>query len=464
MYNTCMRVNTISYISIVLSVFAFLGFFLPPAYASLDFSIVSVEGGNSIRFSRGDLNSGVTKEIRIRVTSSDNVQYQVFQQLVSPFVNQRGVTIDRPVLLASILSGSSGSGTTYLSNYEPVNRGEQLLYTSSANGVSESFTIVYNVDSQYLSDSGSFTGLLQYVVRPVSGGQRQTRQTNVFIESNAELVVNAEGSAAQNLVRIDTKENALPAYATLSFSGNSGKDLAVYMEVLTYPINNLNFELESGILKVSSEGAVNGVLSFQNAVDLPRNRVLVYKSTQQSDSFSFRFFLPPDNLAKLVAGSYRGVIRFSFETDREVKSFNMDLDIKVSPLFEITLDFPRGPISFNSMVLGIDPQIKEVDVQVRSNLHRPYVIKQRVGDLLVNEKGQSIPKEYFVFRQELVDQSAGKLANTDFVPVVPGETSVFYSDASGSPVNFKVFYRLTPFAGMNAGDYKTAIVYDLGEM
>lgn len=459
-----MPIKKIQHLFIVLSIFVFINLFQPSAHASLDFSIISVEGTNSIRFSRGDLSSGVTKEVRVRITTSDNVQYQVFQQLVSPFVNQRGVTIDRPILLASILSGSNGSGTAYLSSYEPVNRGEQLLYTSSASGMSESFTIVYNVDSQYLSDSGSFTGLLQYTVRPVSGGQRQTRQTNVFIESNAELMVNAEGSAAKNLVRIDTKENALPGHVTLSFSGNSGKNLAVYMEVLTYPINNLNFELESGILKVASEGAVNGVLSFQNVVDLPRNRVLVYKSTQQSDSFSFRFLLSPDNLARLVAGSYRGMVRFSFETDHDIKSFNIDLDIKVSPLFEIALDFPQGPISFNSIVLGIDSQIKEVDVQVRSNLHRPYAVKQRVSDLLVNEKGQPIPKEYFVFRQEFIDQSAGKLANIDFVPVVPGETSVFYSDVKGSPVKFKVFYRLTPYAGMNAGDYKTAIVYDLVEM
>ncbi|MCB9771727.1 MAG: hypothetical protein H6754_04195 [Candidatus Omnitrophica bacterium] len=449
--------STLTFIAIVLGASV-------SAQASMDFSVVPVDGGSTIRFGRGDLNSGVTKNVRIRITSNDNTQYQVFQQLISPFTNERGVTIDRPVLTASILAGSSGSGTVYLSSYEGLSRGEQLLYTSSAAGMSESFTIVYNVDTRYLTDSGSFNGLIQYTLRPVSGGQRQTVQTNVFIESNAELTVDAQGSAGINKVRIDSRENSAPAYINFKFSGNAGGTLKVYQEVLTYPINDLNSELDSGILSMSFTGGQQGELSSQNTVDLPRNRALIYKSTQQSDSFSISFSLPRDKLANLMAGSYRGVIRFVFETDRVVKSFDIDLDIKISPLFEIALSFPQGSINFNGIVPGSDPQIKEVDVEVRTNLHRPYIVKQMVGDLLVNEKGKSIPKKYFVFRQEIDGTNTGKIANTEFQPVEPGETEIFYSDRNGSPAKFKVYYRLSPYAQMQAGDYKTSMIYDLGQL
>lgn len=435
------------------------------AESALDLSVVPVDGGTTLRFSRGELNNGVTKEVRVRITADENVQYQVFQQLISPFVNEQGVTINRPVFVASILSGSNGSGTAYLSSFEPVNRGEQLLYTSAPSGMSESFTLVYKVDTQYLSDSGSFTGLLQYVLRPVSGGERQTVETNVFIESNAELTVEAQGSTSQNLARLDTRQDAVPAYVNLSFSGNAGGQLRVYQEIAVYPINDLNSELESGILKMFSEGGQQGELSYPGVVEVPRNRALVYRSSQQSDSFSVNYSLAPDSLAKQMAGSYRGVLRFSFETARGVnKHFDIDLDIRISPVFELKMDFPQGPIDFKSVLPGTDPQIKEVDVEVKSNLGRPYVVTQKVGDLLVNEKGQSIPKQYFVLKQEVAKESSGRPANTDFAPVEQGDSVIFYSDKNGSPAKFKVYYRLSPFAGMTAGDYRTSMVYSLGEL
>ena len=82
---------------IVCALFLFgLGIVSSPAQAAPEFSVVPVDGGNTIRFSRGDLKIGVTKEVRVRITGNDNVRYQVFQQLAAPFTNERGVTITRP--------------------------------------------------------------------------------------------------------------------------------------------------------------------------------------------------------------------------------------------------------------------------------------------------------------------------------------------------------------------------------
>ena len=435
-----------------------------PAQAAMDLSVVPIDGGTTIRFSRGDLNTGVTKEVRVRITSSDNVQYQVFQQLISPLTNERGAMINRPALTASILSGSNGSGTAYVQSFEPINMGQQLLFTSSPNGMSESFTLVYKVDPLYMTDSGSFTGLLQYVLQPVSGGARQSVQTNVFIESNAELTVNAEGSTAKNLVRVDTKFGAPPAVVNVSFNGNSGGAMNVYQEVLTFPVNDLNSDLASGILTMSAQGAQSGDLSFQSVVEIPRNRALIYRSTQSSDSFSIRYALSPDKLAGQRAGHYRGAVRFSFETDRMHKDFDIDLDINIAPLFEIVMDFPRGPVSFTSVLPGSQPQEKEVDVKVNSNLGKPYTVIQKIGQLMANEKGAEIPGKYYTVRQELNEGVKGRAASSDFVPVETGDQVIFYSDSKGSPAEFKVFYRLSPFPGMQPGDYKTAIVYTLGEL
>lgn len=439
-------------------------FHLPQANAALDLTIIPLDGGTDIRFNRGDVATDVVRQLRIRVSSSANVQYQVFQQLVSPLTSETGQVINRPALLATINSSSTGAGTAYLSSFEPVSRSQQLIYTSTPDGRSESFTIAYKVDAQNLVDPGSFTGLVQYVVRQVSGPERQTSQLNVFIESTAELSFAAETSTGGRLIRIDSRPLGPEPYVTLSFNGNSGRNLRVYQEVLSYPVNDLYSELNSGILKMVATGAQQGDLSFQDATDLPRGRVLVYKSTQQSDSFSILYRLSPESLAELSAGHYRGVIRFSFETDHSREDFDFDLDLKISPVFEIVTDFPNGPVAFSGLLPGTDPQIKEVRVKVNTNLGKPYTVIQKMGQMLANEKGQQIDKKYFMIRQEMLNESPGRPAATDFVTCETGDTIIFYSDAKGSAAEFTVFYQLSPYPQMHAGDYRTAIVYSLGEL
>ena len=63
-------------ILLTVSALVLLGFGIvsPLAQASPELSATPVDGGNTIRFSRGDLNIGVTKEVRIRVINNDNVR------------------------------------------------------------------------------------------------------------------------------------------------------------------------------------------------------------------------------------------------------------------------------------------------------------------------------------------------------------------------------------------------------
>ena len=65
---------------------------------------------------------------------------------------------------------------------------------------------------------------------------------------------------------------------------------------------------------------------------------------------------------------------------------------------------------------------------------------------------------------ELVETDRGKMVMTEFAPVEQGEAPIFFSDQKGSSAKFKMFYRLRPYATMEAGDYSSAIIYSLGEM
>ena len=58
--------------------------------ATLSLSVTPRDSGSSLRFGRVDLLSSTDKEVRVRVTSSADTQYQIYQRVLEPFVNERG--------------------------------------------------------------------------------------------------------------------------------------------------------------------------------------------------------------------------------------------------------------------------------------------------------------------------------------------------------------------------------------
>jgi len=64
----------------------------------------------------------------------------------------------------------------------------------------------------------------------------------------------------------------------------------------------------------------------------------------------------------------------------------------------------------------------------------------------------------------LPEGMSGKIAQPEFGSVAVGTTPIFFSDRKGSPAIFRMYYRLTPYNGMPAGDFTTAVVYSLSEL
>ncbi len=54
------------------------------AYADLSISVLPVQGGPSLRFNQSDVLTKLGQEIRVRVTSTEAVQYQVYHRWVQP--------------------------------------------------------------------------------------------------------------------------------------------------------------------------------------------------------------------------------------------------------------------------------------------------------------------------------------------------------------------------------------------
>ena len=90
----------------VFIVFAAVNF----AQASVHLSVNPVTGGTSLRFGRvgGDLD--VNKEVRLRVSSDEGKQYQVYQRLVEPLVNDQGASLGVDAVSTYTLNNSNASG------------------------------------------------------------------------------------------------------------------------------------------------------------------------------------------------------------------------------------------------------------------------------------------------------------------------------------------------------------------
>lgn len=424
--------------------------------ASLNLSITPISGTSSISFGRISAHQEINKEVRIRITSTDGEQYQVFQRLAEPLTNSQGQTLASEAIKVYSLIGSNSSGTLYAQSPEQLSLSEQLIYSSSPAGNTDSFTVVYNASADRVTPSGSFMGRLVYTVRSTAGNSRDEVFLNIDLDSAGELEVSVEGSAFHDKVRLRyPSQQDDKNYVRISFKENRQGSVKIYQDMDALPQNEAAQELERESVQCSpSEGA---------AFSLEPKRILLLSSEAPEKELFVNFAFNDQVIEKQHAGIYKGRLRYTFEGQNITKDFWIDLEIEVEPTFNLELRFPPEGMNFQNILPETPPQLREIIVSVNTNLGKPYIVMQNVNSPLTNEKGVEIADKYFTQSFELIrGQGLNSLSN-EFVPVKPGETPVFLSNGNGDPAEFKVWYRLQPFSEMNAGNYATSIIYSLGE-
>ncbi len=440
----------------------FLGF--GTAQAALNLNANPADGGNTLRLGRVDDELEVTKAVKLRISSSDGKQYQVFQRLEETLRNERQNTLDHHALKAYAVSGSNSAGTLYAQQNEPLSLTDQLLFTSSPDGQSDTLTIVYAVDPQRLNVSGNFMGRIAYTVRALGGSGQDQVFLNVYLEASGQLKVEITPATSRTGIRLEhTPRSDKDDDVRVSFSGNGSADIRIYQEVRQFPADDLGQEIDGEVFEFSTASA-RGEIYHIAPEKAGRKKVLIYKSNENEDDFHVHFGLNHESLAALKAGVYRGKIILTVESSQGTNDFPLDVEIKVDPIFEVSVTLPPGGIKFPRILPSDPPQEHEVTVTVKTNLGKPYMVIHSMATPLINAKGDEIKAGHFMMKMELIGNSSGKISAGDFVPVQTGETPVFMSDAKGSPAEFKVLYRLRSYPDIAAGDYAAPIVFSLGEM
>ncbi|MDP2654295.1 MAG: hypothetical protein Q8Q08_09715 [Candidatus Omnitrophota bacterium] len=403
--------------------------------------------------------------MRIRVNSDEGAQYQVFQRLADSLVNERGVFPDPGAVLTYTLIGSSAQGTLYDQEMVSLGFSEQLLYTSNGTGDGDAFTVIYSVDPVKIKSAGNYVGRIIYTLRPVGGSSQEEGVLNLYISATGEFRVEHTVSSGAGALRLASEGPGMPGeYIRISYEGNMNRHLRVYQEIGELPVNDLNREISPSAMQFWVEGSSTGQSHVQEPAAFKRGKTLIYTSDADRDEIKIAFRLDSDAVAKEISGNYRGKINLSVETEDRVELMPVDLDVVVPPVFKMDVEFPEGGIRFESLLPHEGPQTSQAKITVKSNLGRPYMVSQIVGDKLTNKEGKKIEEKNFRFMLQPVEGSPGTVQHPEFFSVPIGEVPIFYSDRQGGSAEFFVIYQLIPSASMEGGDYATLIKYSLGEM
>lgn len=449
---------------LILITLAVLSLNITPGQAALRLSVNPVEGGSSLNFGRIDGNLDVNKTVRLRVTSDEGKQYQVYQRLQDPLVNQENSFLGEGVLNTFTVQGSNASGTLYAQSNELLGQADQLIFTSSADGQGDTLTVAYTVNTGRLRSSGNFVGRIAYTVRSLGDGGHDQAVLTIYLEASGGFKVTVEGARSPDRVFIrSSKGSFVEDGLKIKFEGNLGQEIRIFHELEHALLNEQGeeFPVETLQLFATSSGQGNIDSASQN---FGRKRQLLYRTQETAGELALQFSLDPQAAKFPKAGTYHGRIRVTVESSSGVQEFPLEFEIVIEPVFDIEVKLPAQGVRFNRVLPFDPPQTNEVLVKVTSNLGKPYVVMQNVATPLVDADGDQIKEEFFTLKAQNAGQSVGRVANSDFVPVGIGERAIYYSDPKGTPSEFKIIYRLQSYPDIQAGEYGAPIVFSLGEM
>ena len=443
-------------------IFGIIFFSLPNA-ARADFNISATpyEGGRDLRFGRVDT-PFVNKEVRLRITSDTGKQYQVFQRLLEPVVNERSERLNSDALTSYTLAASNSFGNLYQPQALALSYVDQLLYTSSTRGDNDSFQIIYTAHADKFNLSGICLGKIIFTLVPIGGGTFQTYIMDVSLEASGEFKAEIKASSGINALRLDLERNKKD-YATLSFTGNSKGSLNIYQELIEPVQNELKEEISKGTVQFFTAASTASRLFYTSPVALERKRLLICSSEEANDTITLNFLLDEDKIFKQKAGNYQGRLQYTIEGFGISQSFVLDLEIRITPVFKIDVELPQGGLRFANLRPDAQPVLREIKISVKNNLGRPYIISQDMPSGLVSSESVQMPAELFTMQEEILGEKSGTLKFAEFHSVAKGKVPIFSSDDKGSPVQIKIIYRIQPTLNVVVGDYSAMINYSLEE-
>lgn len=437
------------------------------AFAAFNISVVPYEGGNDLRF--GVVNNFgpyVSKQMIVNITSDLGKQYQLVQTLLEPFTNDQGVSLAQNNFTVYGIRGSNKFGTLGVEQELPVSLSRKIIYTSSQQGASDSFNLIYVLKHPFNAPSGNYHSRIAFTLEPIGFTlEPVTVVINIFaqisVESGFEIkTITGSSSIALSSSRQDT----LSSGVLIESKGDMGSQFKIFQSV-SEPLMSIEGEklpFEAINFQVSEAKHGNAVVK---STPLSGRREEIYSSEQkgQADSFVVSYSLVEPEKQK--AGKYKSHIRYTVENvDAQTLLRDFELEAEIARIFDLMIT-PElgGRIEFRDLKPQQPPKQSEILIEVNSNTGKQYQVNQQTFSGLLNKEGKVIPAKYFTLKEESLG-TKGALLFTSPVEVKTGEMILFVSDKNGSSDKFKVTYTLMPSLEIPAGDYSTRMMYSISEI
>lgn len=429
------------------------------ASAGLSVNVIPLDGSTNLRLDQEFTRLGEKKEVRVRISSTGS-RYQVFQRVQGLITNEKGETLNMLAVLAQALPNSNASGTLYAQNLQPLGLGDELLYSSAQGGQSDSFIVGYALRPELLNADGSFSGRVVFTAR-APGEPDSQAAVDIFVRARSNLKVSVTGSRSANRVHIADTDNEQNAdFVKVSFSGSNGQEIRVYQEIVAPFQSSEGQQMDAGLIKIEAISGKTGT----KPPDFQKSRQLIYAGRENEDAFELHFLVDRDKLIGQQPGDYAGRVKYIVETGAgQLREFPLDLDFRIQPMFTMEIIPPAEGLKFGPVLPSNPPQAKEFIVRVQSNLRKPYQVMQNLQSPMANERGMEFDPQYFTFRVDIPKNERGKTKFDEFTPVPTGEHPVFFSDSKGSPVTFRVVYKMQGYQQMNSGQFAAPIRFSLNQ-
>ena len=436
-------------------------------FAAFSVSLTPYEGGYDLSYGKVS-GPRVNKEVTVNIISTIGKQYRLIQSLLEPISSPSGVSLSQNNFVVYGIRGTNKSGTLGVEQERPIGLGRDYIYTSSQDGLSDSFTLVYGLQGPFDVAPGNYRGRLSFTLEAIDSTQVPVTvfldiSTEIDVQSKIEIKVADGGSA----IRLNpAREEEASVDVLVDIKGGMGSQFKIIQSVDDLPVSSEGNKLSEGAVKFLVKDTERGA-ALTTPTDLSLRPQTIYTSGLNGEAETFVITYSAGDLTAEKAGRYRSALKYILEGTGYIKQgliATLDLEIDNARTFELTVTPEAGGVlRFQNLKAGSPPQVNEVVISVKSNIVKPYQITQKVLSPFTNKEGNVIPANYFTLRQESID-TKGILKFPIKTEAVVGDTVLFISDKQGSADTFKLIYELGIPPDLKAGDYSTTITYSLSEI
>ncbi len=445
---------------------------IKPACAEFSLSIRPYEGGYDLNFGKIGLGaSGTNQELTVNIRSDIGKQYRLIQTFFQPLTNSQGVSIPpQNTCFLYALRGSAKFGTLSVEQETPVSFSRTIIYTSNSQGLSDDFTLVYSLRGPFQVPSGSYRGRVGFSLEAIDSNQPPaTVFMNILCEVESADYFEIKTIDDSKIIRLNSKSpESSQTPVSFNISSGLGAQYRVIQSVQEPLRSNEGVEPLEKAVFFSMAGMRSGSGPTQPA-ELSLRPEAIYSSdpSGKPDNFVENFTL--GDLTGCKAGIYKTNISYFLEGaggQGQLRLASYFLEVEIEKVFDIELKTETGDgvILFKDVGAKQPPRNFEIEVRIKTNLGKNYMVTQKVLAPLTSKDGKFIPSRDFTLRTEPFNNTKGVLKCLQKTEIKPGDTTLFVSDKLGSADSFKVIYELSASQGVLAGDYSATVIYSLSEL